>query len=245
MRPRAAVRAYMNDAASDDARMARGGAARPADARGHPSLSAPTGRTSRPGLRARSAARDRESAVSSRDDAFTRKDGTIIPVAYSGRRCAPARRHGFRPRVPRHHRGEGRGARTREARARRADLGRADPRRAGRGPPRPLLAADRPAQRGRTRRPRSCSLRMVVEDGRPDPAGELPPGRREVRADRGDRPLGVAQAIGWPRAGATSRSTSPGRRSGTPGCCRVSSRSCGRPGSIRRSVTLRDHRDGR
>ena len=113
---------------------------------------------------------------------------------------APAdRRGGPRQRRPRDVRRQGGGPRParRLCRARAAGdaprgahvVGGHDPRRAGRGPLRPLRAADRRPRLGRGDAVRAAAAH-ARPGRRPDQPRRLPPGRRALRPDGRDRPLG-------------------------------------------------------
>ena len=139
------------------------------------------------------------------------------------RRPRDVRRQGGRPRPARRlRRARARGGPARGAHV----VGGHDPRRARRGPLRPARAADH-----RSRVGRGDAVRAAAADARPrrrpDRALRLPPGRRALRPDGGDRPLGrqARDPDGRRRARAaaassSSRSTSPAAPRATPTCSR-------------------------
>ena len=157
------------------------------------------------------------------DDAFTRKDGSIFPVAYS---AAPLLerpdRHGvvvvFRDTTEENSRAD-----ARAARARRADLGRAHPRRPRRGPARPVLPADRPARDGRPSE--ELLLRMIGRDGEIIlPGSFLPVAEKYGLIGEIDRWV-ITQAIRLPQAGGACRGEPLGRVDRRPRTCSASSSS--------------------
>ena len=87
-------------------------------------------------------------------------------------------------------------------------------------------------------------LRMIGPNGEVDPARELPAGRREVRADRRDRPVGDRRggSSGRPAAGASRRTSRPSRSANLDLLAADRTRAA-RYRCRSRERGLRDHRD--
>ena len=115
-----------------------------------------------------------------------------------------------------------------------------DPRRARRGPPRALRPADRRPARPASRPSTNCCCGCATPDGEIDPARRASSGRRAIRADRRDRPVGHPPGDRDRAAAgvAASRSTSRRARSAIPTCCRSSDAASRRPAPTRRLLVF-------